>query len=136
MRSVFLTIGLALALMSFGCSGSSAPNMPDNNSAELPSWNFSVDGDLYYVDMDELLDGRQLASAVEPGTDMTAAELRVYFGVIITTEYFPQYLWHVVYNYYVMPVLLAEPDEEVFRWVEVFEINGVDVPNGPPPPPL
>ncbi len=134
MRSAFLTVGL-LMFLSLACSGPSAPTAPSTPTADLPSWVINVDGSDYEVGPGDLLSDRY-AAAVEPGTDMTPDELRIYFAVNITKANFPRFLWCLVYKYYIYPVMLAQPDEEVLRWVEVMEGNGYDVPNAPPPPPI
>ena len=134
MRSAFLTVGL-LMCMSLACSGGSGPVAPDNPSAELPSWQMNIDGTDYEVGPADLYGNRSLA-AVDPGTDMTPDELRVYFAVNITQVNFPPFMWCMIYKFYIFPVMAAQPDEDVLGWVEVMEGNGYDVPNGPPPAPI
>ena len=134
MRFAFLTVAM-LMLVSMSCSGSSAPTMPDEPVADLPSWNISVDGEDYVVGPADLLGDRQLAD-VDPGTDMTADELRMYFAVNITETNFPGFWACVIFKFYLYPLLQQQPDEVMFGWVEIMEASGYDVPNGPPPDPL
>ena len=135
MRFGFLAVAMFAIFASLACSGDNSLVAPDDSLADLPSWECTIDGETYYYGLEGLLDDRNPA-AVDPGTDMNADELRVYFAVLLTQTYFPDFLWHMVYNYYVFPVMEAQPDEEVYSWVVIFEMNGEDVPNGPPPEPL
>ena len=135
MRFGFLVVATFALFANLACSSADAPVAPDSTLADLPSWECTIDGETYFYGLEGLLDDRNLA-VVEPGTDMNADELRVYFAVLLTETYFPENLWHTVYNYYVYPVMAAQPDEEVYSWVVIFEMNGEDVPNGPPPDPL
>ena len=126
MRFAFLTITM-LVLVSMSCSGSSAPTVPSEPVADLPSWNISVDGQDYVVGPGDLLNDRQVAE-VDPGTDMVADELRMYFAVNITQTNFPGFWECVIFKFYLYPLLQQQPDEVMFSWVDMLEASGTDVP--------
>ncbi len=132
MRFAFLTVSM-LVFVCMSCSGNSAPTMPEDQMAELPSWNISVDGQDYEVGPGNLLDDRQVAAVVEPGTDMSADELRMYFAVNITAETFPSFIRCTVFKFYMYPMMLTIPDQGIEAWVVMLEAQGFDVPNGPAP---
>ncbi len=130
-----LIFSAMMVLICMGCSGTSAPTTPKDTTADLPSWNISFEGQVYNVGPADLLGERQLADPVEPGTDMTADELRVYFSWNITMDVFPDPHWCVIYSFYMLPTLQGMPDATMFQWVVMMEGQGYDVPNGPPPTP-
>ena len=131
MRLALLTTFL-LMLVGTSCSGYSTPVSPKDTVGDLPSWNIRVDGMDYTVGPADLIGDRQLANGA-PGSDMTADELRVYFAWNLSTTNFPTDLQCTVYSFYMLPLLMAQPDATMFYWVTVMEGNGYDVPNGPPP---
>ncbi len=135
MRFAFLTVSM-LVLLCMSCSGNSAPTTPDYQEADLPSWTFNIDGQEYVAGPGDLLNDRQLAEVVDPGTDMTPDELRVYFAVNITGETFPGFIQCTVYKFYMYPMMETIPDQGILAWVVVMEAQGYDVPNGPPPDPI
>lgn len=55
MRFAFLTQAL-LVFLSMACSGGSAPTTPSSTSADLPSWQIDLNGDIYDVDLGGLLE--------------------------------------------------------------------------------
>ena len=134
MRFAFLTVTM-LALMAMSCSDGNSPAVPDQPTADLPVWTINYEGQDYETGPGDLLGDRVLA-AVDPGTDMTADELRLYFAVNITQESFPGFWECTIFKYYLYPLLQTVPDDEIMSWVVVMEGQGYDVPNGPPPPPI
>ena len=133
MRSALLLMGLML-FMGMACSNGQAPVAPSNPQTNLPVWTVDLNGTAYEVGPADLI-GDRLLAVVVPGTDMTVAELRIYFAVNITKATFPySRYWCMVYPF-IYGAIAAQPDAEVLRWVEVMESNGYDVPNGPPPSP-
>ena len=134
MRFAFLTVTM-LALLAMSCSGGTSPAVPNIQTADLPVWTISYEGQDYDTGPGDLLDDRQLA-AVDPGTDMTPDELRLYFAVNITHESFPGFWECTIFKFYLYPLLMTVSDEEIMGWVDVMEGQGYDVPNGPPPPPI
>ncbi|HEX9746368.1 MAG TPA: hypothetical protein VGB30_13160 [bacterium] len=134
MRSAFLILSFML-FVGMACSGSSAPVAPDNSIADLPSWTVNVDGQDYDLSLGDLLDNDRTLAFVDPGTDMTADQIKVYFAVNLTMGMFPPNYWCAVYQI-TISTLRAQPDSAAYSWVATFEAAGYDIPNGPPPDPL
>jgi len=134
MRFAFLTVSV-LALLVMSCSGGTTPTAPDSTIADLPTWTINYEGSDYIVGPGDLMSDRTLA-VVDPGTDMTPDEIRLYFAVNITQTNFPGFWECTIFKYYMYPMLQTVPDEEIMAWVDVIEGEGFDVPNGPPPPPI
>ena len=134
MRFAFLTVSM-LALIAMSCSGGTSPTAPSNPTADLPNWTINYEGQDYIVGPGDLMEDRTLA-AVDPGSDMVPDELRMYFAVNITQTNFPGFWECTIFKFYLYPLLVTVPDEEVMSWVDVMEAEGYDVPNGPPPPPI
>ncbi|HEX9746367.1 MAG TPA: hypothetical protein VGB30_13155 [bacterium] len=132
MRAAFLVL-LSMLFIGIACSGNTGPIAPEKSSDTLPSWTIDVDGESFVISLEALKSARTLAD-VDPGTDMTPAEIRQYFAVYLTTSMFPPAWWCPVYGI-TLTTLQAQPDSEVWSWVDKFESSGYDIPNGPPPDP-
>jgi len=127
-------MGLML-FMGMACSNGQAPVAPSNPQADLPVWSIDVNGSSYQVGPADLI-GDRLLAAVKPGTNMTVAQLRVYFAVNITKATFPvPKYWCMVYPI-IYATIAAQPASAVLSWVVTMESKGYDVPDGPPPAPL
>lgn len=138
MRNELLTT-LAITLIAFtlGCGSTSpvTPDTPENASDKLPSWTIEVEGQTLTLGLADLLSERSASDIVVPGTDMDAAELRIYFTVNIVEANVPFFFycacWDIMY-----PVFLSIDDTTVESYVVMMENAGFDVPQGPAPDPI
>lgn len=134
-RNLFLLFVLVVLLV-VGCKNTTQPTAP-TVQADLPTWTITVDAVDYTIGPADLMRDR-MAQVVDPGTDMTTAELRVYFAVNIVKTNFPPFYQCAVYKIF-YSVMLAQTDQFIWRMVQTMEYNGYDVPNkgpGVPPPPI
>lgn len=144
MRScIYYLLALVLVLI-IGCGTHSpieTPTIRDGTTDYgLPTFEIGpVDGLFYTVDMNIVLDAMRAdrtCQDIDPGTDMTPDELRQFFAVNIVHTTFPGMWECTIYKYYMVPFLDAMPDTTMYEWVEVFEWNGVDIPNADPAVPI
>jgi len=140
LRITFFACLTALCFAFFACAAPTAPPVPSDT---LPTWTIegtgdpNVDGVVYgpSVLLDEslpagpyVLPSDRTSQAVNPGTDMTVAELKLYFSVNIVKATFPsKYYWCMVWPI-IYGTISAQPDYVVLSWVVIMENAGFDVP--------
>lgn len=135
MRKLFLVPLLALII---SCGGNAV--IPDVEPGlkgidQVPSWEITVDGVDYEFSIACLMTVDRRGQGVDPGTDMTPDELRVYFANEMTMASFPEFWWCPVYKYF-KAALDNESDFIMNFLVYIMELNGFDVPNRPAPVPI
>jgi len=96
-----------------------------------------------YVDMGDLVDSQgNLLSGnypleqalgrptqdVNPGTDMTIAQLKCYFTKNLVVSTFPYGFWQKLVCPFFKAVVYAQSDTEILSWVTTMEDNGYDCP--------
>jgi len=97
MKLQLLTILAVILLLTLGCGGAS-PTQPTSDLASLPSWDVTIDGHTFTVDMAKMVTQRSTAVDFPPGTGMTAEELRIYFAWNIAISNVPEVYWCPVYD--------------------------------------
>jgi len=120
MRKI-ITIVLFALLFVMSCSNISNNSITPNDKPDIPVISTET-GDFPLVPADY-----RSAQAVTPGTDMTVAQLKVYFTTNLIKANFPQFYWKLVCPFFKAAVY-AQSDATVLSWVVTMESNGYDVP--------
>ena len=133
MKSIItLLFVLALTLL-FSLACYNAPTVPEpDRAADMPTVDVTFQGVTYTVGVADIMASRTAQDIVTPGTDMTPDELRQYFAVEICSSgaFSP---WECLIYPLMVEALEGETDFMMTFMVYIMELNGYDVPNGPPP---
>ena len=149
-----------MGLVSIGCSGGDSVTADVEVGVEKIAYEggevteliikVSIDGKVVEFDVSDMLGDRTGAASVEFGTDMTADELRQYFAVWWVDTAFPSSNygdWIRCYIYSqagirddgdweyvgIRGAFDMYDDATISALVMMFEFQGIDVPDGPPP---